>query len=87
MRKQLGTNPNSSGNYSPIGISSMNMSYHGSGVGATSGVSHQNGGPASPTTYVLPSQSLPEASYSASPQRKWIPLCLGIVCIINLVGF
>ncbi|XP_065219247.1 protein gooseberry-like isoform X2 [Planococcus citri] len=68
MRKQIGTNPNSSGSYSPIGISPMSMSYHSSGVGATSGVSHQNGGPPSPTNYVLPSQSLPETSYSASPQ-------------------
>ncbi|XP_065202149.1 protein gooseberry-like isoform X2 [Planococcus citri] len=65
MRKQMGNNPNSNGNYSPIGISPMSMSYHGSVVGTTS---HQNGGPPSPTNYVLPSQSLPETTYSASPQ-------------------
>ncbi len=86
MRKQQqSNNPNGSGNYSPIGLSSMPMSYHTGGGGGISGGGGAGGGPGigtaaivtsngpnvSPNTYVLPNQSLTEVTYAASPQSKF----------------
>lgn len=60
-----------SGNYSPIGLSSMSMSYHPSGIGPPTVVSPSTVPCSSPNTYVLPSQSLPEAAtYVSSPHRE-----------------
>lgn len=77
MRKQLASNSSGSGNYSPIGISSMSMNYHsssgigsGPGGGGGGGVT-PSGASSSPTAYVLPSQSLPDATYAPSPQCKY----------------
>ncbi|KAK7576568.1 hypothetical protein V9T40_012854 [Parthenolecanium corni] len=66
MRKQQSSNnPNGSGNYSPIGLSSVPMGYHTNSVGAA--VVTPTGACSSPSSYVLPSQSLPEATFATSP--------------------
>lgn len=67
MRKQQqSTNPNGGGgNYSPIALSSMPMGYP-SGISTAA----SSGPCTSPNTYVLPTQTLPETSYSSSSQSK-----------------
>lgn len=68
MRKQIASNSSGSGNYSPIGLSSMPMSYH---TGNAAVVTPSGAASSSPNTYVLPSQSLPEPTYATSPQSKF----------------
>lgn len=71
MRKQQSSNnPNGSGNYSPIGLSSVPMGYHTNSVGAA--VVTPTGACSSPSSYVLPSQSLPEATFATSPSNIFI---------------